>query len=114
VAGLNPRVISFGVFFSFVVLGALRLAPFDTVNIKYVKELSREFFKGLFFSSKETCRKVLGMPRANQKSDKMTVSVMLPRTMKKKLDELSILTKRTRSAYVELALEAQFKKDTAK
>jgi predicted transcriptional regulator len=48
-------------------------------------------------------------PRKN----KIGVSFLLPRKMKEQLDHLAALTRRTRSAYVEIALEEQFKKDTA-
>jgi predicted transcriptional regulator len=49
------------------------------------------------------------MPRP--RNNKIGVSFLLPRAMKEQLDKLAAFTRRTRSAYVEIALEEQFKKD---
>lgn len=54
------------------------------------------------------------MPRANKKDGKIPVGLMLPPRLKEQLDKAAFQTKRTISAYVELALEAQLKKDGAK
>jgi predicted transcriptional regulator len=51
------------------------------------------------------------MPKDNPKSDKTPVTIMLTRYVKKGLDQAATVTKRTRSGYVELALERQFRKD---
>ncbi len=54
------------------------------------------------------------MPKPNKKNGKITVSVMLPKSIKKQLDQAALATKRTRGGYMELALEAQFKRDGVK
>jgi predicted transcriptional regulator len=48
------------------------------------------------------------------KSEKIAVTVMLPRVVKKRLDELAHETRRTRGGYIELALLAQFARDETK
>jgi predicted transcriptional regulator len=45
------------------------------------------------------------------KDEKIAVTVMLPRLVKKRLDELARDTRRTRGGYIELALLAQFERD---
>ncbi len=54
------------------------------------------------------------MPKPNKTDGKVPVTIMLPRTMKNQLNKIAISTKRTRGGYIELALEAQFKKDGVK
>jgi predicted transcriptional regulator len=45
------------------------------------------------------------------KAEKIAVTVMLPRVVKERLDELASETRRTRGGYIELALLAQFERD---
>lgn len=54
------------------------------------------------------------MPRANQKDNKVKVGLILPLKLKEQLDEAASRTRRTISAYAEIALEAQLKKDGAR
>jgi len=48
------------------------------------------------------------------KNEKIAVTVMLPRRVKKRLNELARDTRRTRGGYIELALLAQFERDEVK
>jgi len=48
------------------------------------------------------------------KDGKIAVTVMLPRVVKERLDELARETRRTRGGYIELALLAQFERDETK
>jgi predicted transcriptional regulator len=49
--------------------------------------------------------------KATTKDEKIPVTVMLPRGVKERLNELAHQTRRTRGGYIELALLAQFKRD---
>jgi predicted transcriptional regulator len=48
------------------------------------------------------------------KDEKIAVTVMLPKVVKERLDELARETRRTRGGYIELALLAQFERDETK
>jgi predicted transcriptional regulator len=48
------------------------------------------------------------------KDEKIAVTVMLPRLVKERLDQLARETRRTRGGYIELALLAQFERDETK
>jgi predicted transcriptional regulator len=48
------------------------------------------------------------------KDEKIAVTVMLPRVVKERLDEVARETRRTRGGYIELALLAQFERDETK
>jgi predicted transcriptional regulator len=48
------------------------------------------------------------------KDEKIAVTVMLPKAVKERLDELARETRRTRGGYIELALLAQFERDETK
>jgi predicted transcriptional regulator len=48
------------------------------------------------------------------KGEKIAVTVMLPRIVKKRLDRLARDTRRTKGGYIELALLAQFERDETK
>jgi predicted transcriptional regulator len=48
------------------------------------------------------------------KDVKIAVTVMLPKVVKERLDELARETRRTRGGYIELALLAQFERDETK
>jgi predicted transcriptional regulator len=48
------------------------------------------------------------------KDEKIAVTVMLPKVVKKRLDALARETRRTRGGYIELALLAQFQRDKTK
>jgi hypothetical protein len=54
------------------------------------------------------------MAKPAPKEKRVTVTVRVPEKTKKQLEEYATLTKRTMGGYVELALEAQFKKDGGK
>lgn len=58
-------------------------------------------------------RDLLPMP-IRRKNDRIPVTLTLHRKLKEQLDQMARLTKRTRSAYVELALELQLRIDGAR
>jgi predicted DNA-binding protein len=47
----------------------------------------------------------------NKKDGKITVTIRLPRKIKEQLDQRALHAKRSKSTYVEIALENQFKKE---
>jgi hypothetical protein len=51
------------------------------------------------------------MPKTPGRDEKVTVTVRLPASVKRRLEEYAAKTKRTLGGYLELALEAQFAKD---
>jgi predicted transcriptional regulator len=48
---------------------------------------------------------------SNKKEGKITVTIRLPRPVKKQLDQAALHTRRSKSIYVEIALENQFRID---
>jgi predicted DNA-binding protein len=51
------------------------------------------------------------VPKTPLRDEKITVTVRLPLSVKKRLEQYAAKTKRTLGGYLELALEAQFAKD---
>jgi predicted DNA-binding protein len=51
------------------------------------------------------------VPKTSARDEKITVTVRLPLSVKKRLEEYAAKTKRTLGGYLELALEARFAKD---
>jgi hypothetical protein len=52
-----------------------------------------------------------GRPRGSTKAEKIAVTIMLPIATKDRLETVAEQTGATRSAYVDLALRNQFRKD---
>jgi hypothetical protein len=51
------------------------------------------------------------MPKHPPQNDKGAVNLMMPHPLIEKLNEAAAATRRTKSAYLEIALEAQLQKD---